>query len=339
MEPLEPARSTNESTNPMGSTAARTDKWLPGRRSQRRRGGSIGQRWRPANQFFFICHASASTAMLARELDSGDGLVWKHRSNHLRLQSARSDPMHVLKPNTGVSARRLPATRSVCACAVAALRRRPPSRVGQGVFGMLLIELAIHTAAMAQPATIATGNPAECQAPGRLAESAVSIPLGEAPGMKVKLLNGEGPSKAYLLTFSRHDEIASGLKRFARDHNVRSGTVSAIGAFGCTVSGWYDDAGKILKTRVLRGDREVTSLAGNIAWLDSEPVTHLHFSSADADGQVAGGHLVRGWVGPGMEVMVTTMPLRFERVYDKRAKAFVPALGSEEVSAVVQPSR
>lgn len=171
----------------------------------------------------------------------------------------------------------------------------------------------------------AFANSSDCQSPEWLAESAISIPFDGAPGMRVKVLNDQEP-KTFILTFSRGDEVISGLKKFSRDQNVQSGTISAVGAFECTVTGWYDSSRKKLKTLILRGDREVTSFSGNFATLNSQPITHIHLSSSDSNGQLVGGHLVRGWVGPGLEVMVTTTRLPLHRVYDEDADAFVPKL-------------
>lgn len=185
------------------------------------------------------------------------------------------------------------------------------------------ISLAM-TASAANTAFAAAPKQA-CAAPATLAETAVSITENAAPGMHVKPL-GDAGTKVFFITFKTGDDVLSGIKRFARENGIRSGTVSAVGALGCTVTGWYDVRIHRLKTRVLPGDREVVSLAGNLSMLGDAPLAHLHVALADAHGNVQGGHLVRAFVGPGLEVTVTATPQTLERVEDPVGASYVPVM-------------
>lgn len=176
-------------------------------------------------------------------------------------------------------------------------------------------------------AMAAGGPPVPCAAPRLVAENAIAVQAARAPGMQVRSLGRQGAHEVYFLTFKSGDDLLSGLAEFARLHGVKSGSVSAaVGALACTVTGWYDTGVSRLHTRALPGNREVTSLGGNLSMLGDQPLAHLHVAVADRSGRVLGGHLVRAVVGPGLEMTVTATPEPLQRIEDRAAAAFVPVM-------------
>jgi len=168
--------------------------------------------------------------------------------------------------------------------------------------------------------------PVPCAAPRLVAENAIAVQEARAPGMQVRSLGRQGAHEVYFLTFKSGDDLLSGLAGFARLHGVKSGSVSAVGALACTVTGWYDTGISRLHTRALPGNREVTSLGGNLSMLGDQPLAHLHVAVADRRGRVLGGHLVRAVVGPGLEVTVTATPEPLLRTEDRAAAAYLPVM-------------
>jgi predicted DNA-binding protein with PD1-like motif len=149
-------------------------------------------------------------------------------------------------------------------------------------------------------------------------------PAGKAPGMKYKVVSANGDEKIYVIIFSHGDEILSGLTDFATKNSVTCAHFTAIGDASSAKFGWYDKTKK--KFKVLNvGDAEITSLIGDIAVSNGKPVVHGHINLGTEDGIVHGGHLIEAYVGPTLEVFLTTSPTTLEKKVD-------PAFGA----AVIQ---
>jgi uncharacterized protein len=147
---------------------------------------------------------------------------------------------------------------------------------------------------------------------------------GNAPGMKFKVVSSSGDTKTYAIVFSHNDEVLSGLTDFAIQNSITCAHFTAIGDASSAKFGWYDEAKKKFKVLSI-GESEITSLIGDIAISKGNPVVHAHINLAVEDGTVHGGHLIEAFVGPTVEVFLTTAPATLEKKVD-------PAFGA----AVIQ---
>ncbi|MDF2431722.1 MAG: uncharacterized protein JWP44_1353 [Mucilaginibacter sp.] len=134
------------------------------------------------------------------------------------------------------------------------------------------------------------------------------VQKGRSPGVKVKLISGDGSTKTYVLVFAKGDEVMSGLTEFAEKYNVKSAHFTAIGDATTAKIGWYDGSRKMFRVNSISGQSEITSLIGDIAISNGNPVVHAHINLAAADGTVRGGHLLEAFVAPTLEVMITVEP-------------------------------
>lgn len=132
---------------------------------------------------------------------------------------------------------------------------------------------------------------------------------GRSPGVKVKLISDRGDTKTYALIFSAGDEVLSGLLEFAINYHVKSAHFTGIGDAKTSKFGWYDASKKMFKVNQLDSFAEITSMVGDIALLNNNPVVHAHINLATQDGIVHGGHLLEAWVDPTLEVMMTVEPI------------------------------
>jgi predicted DNA-binding protein with PD1-like motif len=137
---------------------------------------------------------------------------------------------------------------------------------------------------------------------------------GRSPGVKVKLISADGPTKTYALIFAKGDEVMSGLKEFAIKYQVKSAHFSAIGDASSVKFGWYDISKKMFKVMHINGFAEITSLIGDITIYNNNPVVHAHISMATEDGLVHGGHLFEAFISPTLQLMMTVEP---EPLYKK----------------------
>jgi uncharacterized protein len=139
---------------------------------------------------------------------------------------------------------------------------------------------------------------------------------GRSPGVKVKLISVDGPTKTYAIIFAPGDEILSGLQEFAARYNVQSAHFTAIGDAKSVKFGWYDKSKKMFKVTALNSYAEITSLVGDIAIINGKPSVHAHIALATEDGMVHGGHLLEAFIEPTLEVMMTVEPVPLNKKPD-----------------------
>lgn len=133
--------------------------------------------------------------------------------------------------------------------------------------------------------------------------------------MKSKLIDA-GTEKTYVLVFDDGDEAASGLLNFAREHSLSAAQITGIGGFREAVLGYFEIERKQYKHIPVKQQVEVLSLAGDIALEKDQPKIHAHVVVGTPDGAALGGHLIKGYVRPTLEVIVRESPKKLQRVFD-----------------------
>lgn len=117
----------------------------------------------------------------------------------------------------------------------------------------------------------------------------------------------------YVLRLDAGEEILESLRRFAREHGIRSAALAGIGAAGEVELGFFDRATREHVTRRFEGEVEIGSLTGNLSELDGEPFPHCHVVIAGRDFAASTGHLFRGVVTVTCEIQIVTDPERLRR--------------------------
>lgn len=112
----------------------------------------------------------------------------------------------------------------------------------------------------------------------------------------------------YVLRLDAGEEIVESLRAFARQHGVRCGAFSGLGACGETDLGFFDPATREYVTRRFEGDHEIGSLTGNLSEMDGEPFPHCHAVIAGRDFVAHTGHLFRGVVTVTCEIQIVSDP-------------------------------
>ena len=143
-----------------------------------------------------------------------------------------------------------------------------------------------------------------------------AVPKGEAPRMKVQLLNHGEPTKQYAVIFYEGDEAFSGLLKFAQQYHITSAHFTAIGAVNGATLGWFDPQRKMYKKIPINGQHEVIGMSGDIALYQGKPVVHTHMVVGAPDGTTRGGHVLAAYVSPTVEVMVTVDPAAMQKRFD-----------------------
>jgi hypothetical protein len=110
--------------------------------------------------------------------------------------------------------------------------------------------------------------------------------------------------------------VFSGLTKWARDHQVGSGHLTAIGAWRSAVLGYYDLERKAYRKNVVDQQVELLSLVGDFAVDNGRTVLHAHAVVGLPDGSTRGGHLLEAYTSPTTEVFVTTSSVALQKQLD-----------------------
>ena len=143
-----------------------------------------------------------------------------------------------------------------------------------------------------------------------------TIPAGQAPAMRVKLVGSTGGEKVYAVVFRKGDEMLSGLTDFAKQYHVVDAHFTGIGAVRGATVGWLDLERKNYHPIHVNEQVEVLAMTGDIATFNGNPVVHAHLVLGRRDGSTVGGHMWEAHVNPTVEVFVTTHETKLEKVPD-----------------------
>lgn len=133
--------------------------------------------------------------------------------------------------------------------------------------------------------------------------------------MKTKLLH-QGQQKTWAIVFDTGDEVAAGLKAFAREHQLTASQFTALGAFSDLMLGYFSIEKNDYKRIPITEQVEVLSLIGDIALKEDEPSIHAHVVVGKSDGTAHGGHLIEAHVRPTLEVILVESPDYLKRRHD-----------------------
>lgn len=135
--------------------------------------------------------------------------------------------------------------------------------------------------------------------------------------MRTQVL-GEGEQRTIALIFDCDDEVVSTLERFAEERALDAAHFTAIGAFSRATLGYFSWERKDYLEIPVNEQVEVLVLAGDIALQDAKRKVHAHAVLGRRDGSTVGGHLLRAYVRPTLELMLTESPAHLRRKHDTR---------------------
>lgn len=108
----------------------------------------------------------------------------------------------------------------------------------------------------------------------------------------------------WLVRFDKGEKLVEGLSRLAKEENVKGAWIVGLGAAQSAELGFYDLEAQEYEWKKFDQLMEITSLQGNVAWQDDEPVLHIHGTFADKSMQAVGGHVKELIVGGTCEVLL-----------------------------------
>jgi predicted DNA-binding protein with PD1-like motif len=143
----------------------------------------------------------------------------------------------------------------------------------------------------------------------------------------VHLTGKAAAERSYAVILDTDDEFTTALTHFADSMHLSGSHFTAIGAFSNLVLGYFDWQKKEYQPIPIDEQVEVVALVGDIALTDGKPSLHAHVTVAKRDGSAWGGHLLKGYVRPTLEIILTESPASLVRRHD-------PDTGLALISAV-----
>jgi hypothetical protein len=134
--------------------------------------------------------------------------------------------------------------------------------------------------------------------------------------MESALLAEHSGLRTFVVVLDTEDEALSTLTAFATEHRLAASQFTAIGAFSRAVVAYFDWTTKQYRHITIDEQVEVLSVVGDVTIEANEPKLHAHVVLGKHDGSAHGGHLVRGFVRPTLEVVLTELPGHLRRRFD-----------------------
>lgn len=121
----------------------------------------------------------------------------------------------------------------------------------------------------------------------------------------------------YILRLKKGEEILSSLKSFCTSQNIGCATISGIGFAENITVGCFDLKNKKYEEINFKNAYEITSLNGNISYIENDMYVHLHINFADSDAKIYGGHLLNATIALTGEIFIQEIPIKMTRKFDK----------------------
>lgn len=123
-------------------------------------------------------------------------------------------------------------------------------------------------------------------------------------------------STSITISLEKGDDLHATLQNVARQYGWKSAWVQGLGGSALVTLGFYNPNTKEYQWKTFTGQHEILGLEGNLAWVDNEPLWHIHGTFSGADYAVKGGHVKDLLVGLTCELLVTPLEASLTRVFD-----------------------
>lgn len=108
----------------------------------------------------------------------------------------------------------------------------------------------------------------------------------------------------WLVKLNKGELLVKTLCEIVKQEDVKGAWISGLGGSAWVDLGYYDLDDKDYHFTKRDDLIEITSLQGNVAWKDNQPVLHIHGSFSDKNNLSYGGHVKELEVGGTCEVML-----------------------------------
>lgn len=108
----------------------------------------------------------------------------------------------------------------------------------------------------------------------------------------------------WLVKLEKGELLIESLSKLVKDEAIQGAWISGLGGALWAELGFYDLEQKQYHWQKKNELLEITSLQGNIAWQEGEPVLHIHGTFSDRNMNAFGGHVKELAVGGTCELLL-----------------------------------
>jgi hypothetical protein len=119
-----------------------------------------------------------------------------------------------------------------------------------------------------------------------------------------------------IIRLDRGEKLIDNLNQLAVSENLQSAWLQGLGGAQSAELGFYDLETKKYQWQIFSELMEITSLQGNLAWVDNQPKWHVHGTFSDRAYKAIGGHVKALVVGGTCEVRLRLSDDSFVRQVD-----------------------
>ena len=117
----------------------------------------------------------------------------------------------------------------------------------------------------------------------------------------------------WVVRLEKGEKLIESLTELVKKENIKGAWISGLGGAISAELGYYSLEEKEYHWKTLDKLLEITSLQGNVSWVDGEPKLHIHGSFSDENMQAFGGHVKELTVGGTCEVMMHALQAELTR--------------------------
>lgn len=117
----------------------------------------------------------------------------------------------------------------------------------------------------------------------------------------------------YVLSLDNHVSLMEALAAFCREKDIRSGSISGLGAVSSATFRFLNPATKAYVDKSFDEQMELTAIEGNISRKDGEVYLHVHVTASRSDYTCIGGHLLDARINGACELFIEDYGLEIGR--------------------------
>jgi len=110
-----------------------------------------------------------------------------------------------------------------------------------------------------------------------------------------------------MVRLDKGERLIESLIKLVKQNEINGAWLNGLGAVKWAELGFYDLPNKKYEWSKINRPLEILSLEGNIAWINNEPIIHIHGSFSDDKMQTLGGHVKELEVGGTCEIIINTL--------------------------------
>jgi len=120
----------------------------------------------------------------------------------------------------------------------------------------------------------------------------------------------------FIVSLDNHVSIMEALKAFCKENDIKSGSISGIGAVNEATFRYLNPNTMAYVDKLYEEQMELTAIEGNISRKDGQVYLHVHVTASRSDYSCVGGHLLDARISGACELFIEDYGLPVGRKAD-----------------------